>query len=111
MSASDHLWDEKTHHPALLNRRKIHSPSIEQARPVWQRSFDSRQAVDAFVRDWDVEVTARGCSRGAVNHLRALGAKETDEDTRIFDENDPLGQRRIRSITVSERTWTWVGRY
>lgn len=58
-----------------------------------------------------LDVAKKSYGLWVVNHLRALGAKETDEDTRIFDENDPLGQRRIRSITVSERTWTWLGRY
>jgi ankyrin repeat protein len=41
-----------------------------------------------------------------VQHLRSLGAEETDED--LASEESVSGARGIR---VSERTWEWVGKY
>ena len=58
-----------------------------------------------------LNVAKKGYGLWVVNHLRSLGAQETDEDIQTFDENNLLGQRQVRSIIISERTWQWIGKH
>lgn len=52
-----------------------------------------------------LSVAKQGYGLWVVDHLRALGARETDEVIQACKE------RQVRNVIVLERTWQWIGKY